>query len=267
MPERRARRIIQELFGADRRRRALVALGALASVAVAAGVILGAGLSATSAGASPPAKSSGAATVQRRDLVQTDTESGTLSYANPHTVFNRLSGTVTSLPAVGQRIKPGQTLYKVDGSPSVLMSGSVPAYRTLTAGVSNGADVQELEQNLVALGFDPSRQIVVDETFDSATTAAVDRWQASLGETQTGTVTLGQVVFLPGAQRVTAVNTALGSTGGSSSSSSSGTATGAKTTPAPATAGVREPDHDDHLEHDHDHELGHDHDAIRRHAG
>jgi hypothetical protein len=231
--------VIEELFATDRRRRVLVALGALASVAVAAGVILGAGLSGTSVGASQAAKSGGAATVQRRNLVQTDTEPGTLSYAHPQTVFNRLSGTVTYLPAVGETIKPGQTLYKVDGSPSVLMTGSVPAYRTLSAGVSGGADVQELEQNLVSLGFDPSRQIVIDQTFDTATTAAVERWQASLGETQTGTVTLGQVVFLPGPQRVTAIDTTLGSTGGSGASGSGsagsgGTGSTASTAVAPA---------------------------------
>ncbi|MEA2161123.1 MAG: hypothetical protein QOD66_3503 [Solirubrobacteraceae bacterium] len=230
---------MRELFAPPRRRRAFIALGALASVAVAAGIILGAGLSGTSAGASPPTKSAGATTVQRRDLVQTDTEPGTLSYANPHTVFNRLSGTVTTLPSVGQTITPGQTMYRVSGAPVVLMTGSVPAYRDLSQGVSDGADVQELEQNLVALGFDPSRQITVNQTFDAATAAAVDRWQATLGETQTGTVSLGQVVFLPGSQRVTAIDTALGSTGGSSSgsgSSSTGSTsgTGASVTPAPA---------------------------------
>ena len=235
----RARNLIEELFATDRRRRVLVAFGALASVAVAAGVILGAGLSGTSVGASQTAKRVGAATVQRRDLVQTDTEPGTLGYAHPQTVFNRLSGTVTYLPAVGETIKPGHTLYKVDGSPSVLMTGSVPAYRTLTAGVSSGADVQELEQSLVSLGFDPSRQIVIDQTFDTATTAAVERWQASLGETQSGTVTLGQVVFLPGPQRVTAIDTTLGSTGGSGASGSGsagsgGTGSTASTAVAPA---------------------------------
>ena len=229
---------MRELFAPPRRQRVFIALGALASVAVAAGIILGAGLGGTSAGASQPAKSAGAATVQRRDLVQTDTEPGTLSYANPHTVFNRLSGTVTSLPSVGQTIAPGQTLYRVSGAPVILMTGGVPAYRDLSDGVSAGADVQELEQNLVALGFDPSRQITVDQTFDAATAAAVDRWQAALGETQTGTVSLGQVVFLPGSQRVTAIDTALGSTGGSSSgsgSSSTGSTsgTGASVTPAP----------------------------------
>ncbi|MFX8608866.1 peptidoglycan-binding protein, partial [Acinetobacter baumannii] len=80
----------------------------------------------------------------------------------------------------------------------------------------------ELKQNLVALGFDRNHQITINNTFDSATTTAVEAWQSARGETQTGTVTLGDVVFLPGAQRITQVNTVLGSTGGSSSGSAAG---------------------------------------------
>ena len=194
----------------------MASLGVIAAAALAVGVILGADLAGSSKGASQTPKSSGATTVQRRDLVATDTESGTLSYATPHTVFNRITGTITTLPQVGQVVKAGQTLYKVDGAPVVLFNGTVPAYRDLSESASDGYDVQELKQNLVALGFDPSHQITINQTFDSATTAAVDRWQAALGETQTGVVTLGQVVFLPGAQRITAVNTVLGSTGGAS---------------------------------------------------
>ena len=218
-------------------------LGALGLVALVIGGLLGAELPASSKGASQPAKSSGAASVQRRDLVATDTESGTLGYAHQQTVYNRLTGTITWLPAVGRVVDPGQTLYKVDNGPVVLFNGTTPAYRTLSSGVSDGPDVQELNQNLVQLGFDPSRQISVDQTWQSATTAAVDRWQAALGETQTGTVTLGQIVFLPGPQLVTTVQTVLGSTGGSSGSSSTGStgSTSASSTGASLTTVAPQP--------------------------
>ncbi len=53
-------------------------------------MIVGATAPGSSKGASQP-KVAGSATVQRRDLVATDTESGTLGYANPQTVYNRLS--------------------------------------------------------------------------------------------------------------------------------------------------------------------------------
>jgi hypothetical protein len=230
-------------LGSGRARRLAMPLGALGLVALVIGGLLGAELPASSKGASQPAKSSGAASVQRRDLVATDTESGTLGYAHQQTVYNRLTGTITWLPAVGRVVDPGQTLYKVDNGPVVLFNGTTPAYRTLSSGVSDGPDVQELNQNLVQLGFDPSRQISVDQTWQSATTAAVDRWQAALGETQTGTVTLGQIVFLPGPQLVTTVQTVLGSTGGSSGSSSTGStgSTSASSTGASLTTVAPQP--------------------------
>ena len=48
---------------------------------------------------------------------------------------------------------------------------------TLSVGVDDGPDVRQLEQNLVALGYDPDRAITVDDHFTWATTAAVRRWQ------------------------------------------------------------------------------------------
>jgi Putative peptidoglycan binding domain len=209
-------------------RRNGAAVGAIAGVALAIGLIIG-GLPGSSKGASPAGKVSGASTVQRRNLVATDTEAGTLSYAHPQTVFDRLSGTITWLPAIGHLVKPGKALFKVDGAPVVLFAGNTPAYRDLTSGVTNGADVGELNADLVALGFDPSHQITVDDTWQAATTTAVEAWQASVGETQTGTVTLGQIAFLPGPQRITAVNTVLGSNGGAAGTGT-GTGTGASLT-------------------------------------
>lgn len=238
-------------------RRAGLALGAIAAVALAIGIVVAAGLPGSSPAASSSKKVAGATTVQRRDLVATDTESGTLTYSSPQTVFNRRSGTITWLPKVGQLVKPGQTLYQVDGQPVILLSGTTPAYRDLTSGVSDGPDVLELNQDLVAMGFDPGHEITVDNSWQSGTTDAVERWQASVGESQTGTISLGQVVFLPGAQRITSVNTVLGSTGGagvgsgagsgassgsgsssgagSGSSSGAGSSTGASATASPRT--------------------------------
>ena len=209
-----------------RARRLFIPVVAVATSVVTAGIVLAAELPGSSQGASPASKGTGAATVQRQDLVATDTESGTLGYSNPSTVYNRLSGTITWLPTVGQEVKPGGTLFKVDNSPVILFDGTTPAYRTLSSGVSDGPDVQELNQNLVNLGFDPSHEITVNQTWQSGTTDAVNRWQAALGQDQTGTVTLGQVVFLPGPQLITTVQTLLGSTGASGSSGSGGSSAG-----------------------------------------
>jgi hypothetical protein len=172
-------------------------------------VVLGAGSSSPSkAGEADSAL--GTATVQRRDLVETDTESGTLSYANPQTVYNRLSGTIAWLPSVGQVIKPGQPLFRVGGVPVILMNGGTPAYRNLGPSDGDGQDILELNRNLVGLGFNPDG-IVVDDAWQAATSAGIDVLQASLGETETGTLGLGRVVFLPGDQIVSTVSAQLGS--------------------------------------------------------
>jgi hypothetical protein len=211
----------------------VLALGALAAVVVAIVVVIESTSGSSSAsGSTGKVGSAGAATVRRRDLVATDTESGTLGYAAAQTAYDRLSGTITWLPPVGRVIRPGQPLYEVDDRPVVLLNGSTPAFRDLGPSVSPGPDVLELNRDLRRLGFDPEHLIILDDIWQIATTDAVDRWQAAVGETVTGTIALGQVVFLPGAQRITAVDTVLGSTGQSGGGGSSG-ATGASTTAIP----------------------------------
>ena len=174
--------------------------------------------------------------MKRRNLVQTDTEAGTLSYANPQTVYDRLSGTITWLPSVGQVIRAGGTLFRVNGSPAILMDGDTPAYRTLSSAVVDGPDVLELNRNLVALGFN-ANGIVVDDEWQTATTLGVELLQESLGETATGSLSLGRVVFLPGPQLVSTVEGTVGDTanGGSSQTPASLSVRSART-------GVREPD-------------------------
>ncbi len=132
-------------------------------------------------------------------------------------MYNRLSGTITWLPGVGQLIRPGATLFRVNGAPVILMDGDTPAYRTLSSAVVDGADVLELNRNLVALGFN-ANGIVVDDQWQTATTLGVELLQESLGETATGSLTLGKVVFLPGPQLVSTVDATVGNTanGGSS---------------------------------------------------
>ena len=90
------------------------------------------------------------------------------------------------------------------------MYGTVPAYRTLAKGVSNGPDVRQLNRNLKALGYDPYDEISELDHFSTATARAIKRWQKSKGLAQTGKVELGRVVFAPSPQRVTKVDVALG---------------------------------------------------------
>lgn len=149
------------------------------------------------------------ATINSRNLVETDTESGTLTYARTRRVYNRLSGTVTSLPRVGAVIKPGHALFKVDNQPVILLDGRTPAYRDLTSSDSAGPDIEELNRNLVKLGYDP-HGVVLDDRWQWATTAGVQALQKAIGLRETGTLPLGRVVVLPGRQLV---NTVVGSIG------------------------------------------------------
>jgi hypothetical protein len=111
---------------------------------------------------------------------------------------------------VGQVVSQGQVLYQVSGAPVVLLYGSTPAYRTLSLGLS-GADVEQLDHDLVALGDYPSGELGPgSETFDSATAVGIRKLQAALGVTQTGSLTFGQVVFLPSSARITSESATLG---------------------------------------------------------
>lgn len=196
------------------RRRGIAGLALIVAIAAVIAVVLATrDTSGATAGTAAHHASAGDSTVQRRNLVQTDTESGTLAYAAPHTVYNRLTGTITWLPAVGRLIQPGQPLFRIENRPVILMDGSTPAYRTLSPSDTSGPDILQLNRNLVKLGFNPAG-IVEDDEWQAATTAGVEQFQASVGETETGTLVLGQVVFLPGPQRVSTVDGTVGSTGG-----------------------------------------------------
>ena len=225
------------------RRRLGAALALLVVVGVVVAIVSEISSSPSKRNPGSTDRASDATTVKRRDLVQTDSESGTLSYASPETVYNRLSGTLTWLPRVGQAIKRGGALFKVDAKPVILMYGMTPAYRDLTSSDSSGADIGELNRNLVALGFNPDG-IVIDDRWQAATTAGVEAFQASLGEPETGGLSLGQVAFLPGDQLVSTVDATLGSTGGSSgqgSPASSSTAADQTSGAKPEFVGLEKP--------------------------
>lgn len=200
------------------------ALLSAATLAVAALVAVGVAVLALGGSEGGAAAGSSAATgftgkVERRTLTERLTATGTIGYAGEATVLARLSGTVTALPAVGDVIRRGGRLYAVAGEPVLLMYGAMPAYRTLAAGVSDGRDVEQLERNLAALGYEPG---TVDEDFTAATAAAVAAWQEDLGLEATGEVELGRVAFLRGPQRVTAPAVTLGEALGGGSGGAGG---------------------------------------------
>jgi multidrug efflux system membrane fusion protein len=138
------------------------------------------------------------AVVKKETLVDTETADGELGYGDPTSHAGRLSGTVTALAAEGATVRRGEALYRIDDDPVVLLYGSLPAYRTLSAG-DTGRDVKQFEKNLWALGH---RGFTVDRTYSSATAAAVRDWQDDLGLAETGTVDPARIVYAPGTVRV-----------------------------------------------------------------
>jgi peptidoglycan hydrolase-like protein with peptidoglycan-binding domain len=144
--------------------------------------------------------------VTRQTLVDTETKTGELGYGDTTTVAGRLGGTVTWLPAAGSALNRGQTLYKVDDTPVVLLYGALPAYRALAAGVE-GADVKQFEQNLRALGYSG---FTVDDEYSDATADAVKDWQEDLGLEETGSVEPGRIAYAPGQVRVDTLKAAVG---------------------------------------------------------
>jgi hypothetical protein len=190
---------------------------AAAVVLVAAGVSVAIVNPFASGGSSRPGVAGNAdptslATVARQGLSSQTQVSATLGYAGSYSVVNQAAGTVTAVPAVGQVVSQGQVLYQVSGAPVVLLYGSTPAYRTLSSGTS-GPDIQELNTDLVSLGYATSSELSpTSDTFGSATTTALEKLEAALGVAQNGTLTLGQAVFLPTAVRVTTISATLGGT-------------------------------------------------------
>src|SRR4051812_2267478 len=167
--------------------------------------------------------------VQRRTLTERTQVDGTLGYAGHAEIYDHLSGTVTWLPAAGSIVRRGGTLFRIDDAPVALMYGSVPAYRVFRAGISDGPDVRELNDNLAALGFDASGSIAGSEHFGDATVVAVERWQRAMGLERSGEVELGRVQFTRGPRRVATLRAQLGEVvgaGPSEAASASAAATG-----------------------------------------
>ena len=176
----------------------------VAAVAAAVAITSLAGGS-QSAGSRTSAVGAPTAFVIRRDLANTQDVDATLGFGDSRTVIAPVAGVVTAAPAAGAVVRQGRQLYALGGKPVVLLDGSRSAWRDLAEGMSDGADVRQLERDLVALGLDPGCLIVVDDHFTAATRAAIDKLQLRLGLPVTGALPLGSVVFLPGERRITAV--------------------------------------------------------------
>jgi len=173
---------------------------------------------ARSSGVSDNSYPTSIARVTEGSLASQISASGTLEYTgsdgSDYSVVNQASGTFSKLPSAGEVFSRGQVLYRVSNNPVIVLYGSTPVYRSLSEG-DEGPDVRELNENLVALGYATSSEVDWDWSYFSAETAyALERLQYKLGEDETGALSEGQAVFLPGQIRVTSVSATLGTNGG-----------------------------------------------------
>lgn len=218
-------------------------LGAVGVVTTAA-LLCGSCASSDTSATTTTISRSSVAVVARRDIAQTKSETGTVGYGTAMTIklsgdssagtdtsasttattiaptagrsdsgsavgaTSSSTGVLTSLPAVGSTVTRNSGLAEINGlAAAVLFYGERPMWRTLGVGSADGPDVAQLETNLVALGY---IGITVDNTFSSATAAAVKKWQGSLGLAQTGSVLRDDVVFLPTEVRIAGRSAQLG---------------------------------------------------------
>lgn len=107
---------------------------------------------------------------------------------------DQAAGVVTGVAVQpGDLVSQGSVLYTVNLRPVVVAQGEVPAFRAIGLD-AQGADVAQLQGMLQYLGLYAR---AVDGKAGSSTVQAIKAWQKSLGVSQTGTVDLGDVIFVP----------------------------------------------------------------------
>ncbi len=109
-----------------------VALVVVLAVAAVVGWML------TSGNGSAADDADAAASLEFAEVVRTDLEEvseydGTLGSIEGDPVQAQTAGTITWLPEAGETIASGEVLFEIDGEPVVLLTGDVPAYRTMSA--------------------------------------------------------------------------------------------------------------------------------------
>jgi peptidoglycan hydrolase-like protein with peptidoglycan-binding domain len=190
----------------------------LAGAALAATVlaVLAIVVHSSAGGSSKPASGDApaTATVERGRLALQVSASGNLTYAaqadgSRYSVVNQATGVLTALPSVGDVIKCGQVLFRVQGHPVPLLCGSTPLYRPLSQGMK-GWDVKELNRSLAELGYADSAELDPSGYFGSETRSALKNLKGDLGLSPTGSLDPDQAVVLPGPLRISSVSATLG---------------------------------------------------------
>lgn len=146
----------------------------------------------------------GSAAVVRTDLRRFESLPALLRYGRPRAVFGGSGGIVTKVPEEGASLVLGDPLIEIDGQPVFVFYGHRPMWRSLALAPDGsevrGPDVEQLETNLVALGY--SSGSGPDGVFDEETARLVEAWRSDAGLGAGGSVELGRIVYVDGPIRV-----------------------------------------------------------------
>ncbi|CAN5536936.1 hypothetical protein BH23CHL10_BH23CHL10_13690 [soil metagenome] len=107
-------------------------------------------------------------------------------------LFAPASGVITEILHDGGPLVGGEILLRVGERPMTVLPGAVPAFRTLEQGAA-GRDVAALNAYLASLGYSVEAGA---EAYTVETTQAVRDWQAQMGVLPSGSVELGDVLFI-----------------------------------------------------------------------
>jgi hypothetical protein len=151
--------------------------------------------------------------VTRGDLVVKVNIAGTLvGTALEVPASAEVSGTVTWLSPNGTVVSRGETLFRIDNRPVVLLYGSTPSWRAFGPGMTDGPDLAELQTNLLALGFGQRFGLVADGHYSDADRRTVAAFAQTEGiELVNDVLAFGGVVFEPGPVLVVGHRASLGS--------------------------------------------------------
>jgi peptidoglycan hydrolase-like protein with peptidoglycan-binding domain len=197
------------------RRKTWVPAGAAVLTAAAATGGVVAMSSAEQATPTPQESPANTVKVERGKLSDRVSQAGILTFraqsdGSPYSAINQAHGIYTKLPVEGDKVSCGDALYRVDDDPVLLLCGTVPAYRDLDIG-DKGKDVRQLNRNLHELGYDADADIGPDDNdFTWKTEAALKKLQDDKGFDDTGTLDIGDAVFLPKSARISKVTGKLG---------------------------------------------------------
>ncbi len=169
-----------------RRSRTLLVIAGIAIAALSIGVFTGTRITSPADAAArtdPPEATDVTVPVELRGLNSEVVTRGDVTFAGSIDVTPEVGGLETApvvtgqVPTMGSKVQEGTALLEIVGRPLVVLQGQLPMYRSLGPGMS-GPDVEQLEQTLDRLGYDPGE---VDDEYTASTGNAIDELYERVG--------------------------------------------------------------------------------------